>query len=283
MDDEVLSRIRASWSALAATPDGFTPQAIHLGTAAESQLSPPGSIGAVRLGDAALVVAPTATLTATVRALLAGAATAAPAQDFITVIEGTDGVYARLVGAADRMLGPVALAFLDPAAFVPAPAAPPSPVTVPSVTAPSVTVPSVTVPAVAAEPVSVADATSEIDALNAAAGGDDVNEAFLADATSPLFVVRGSGGIIAACGYELWDGALAHMVILTHPEHRSRGLGTIVASAATAHAIEAGLIPQWRARPAASQAIARRLGYEQIGSQLSVRITEPAAPTEPTW
>jgi hypothetical protein len=45
-----------------------------------------------------------------------------------------------------------------------------------------------------------------------------------------------------------------------------------VAAEATARAVDAGLVPQWRARPAASIAIATALGYEWIGRQLSFDI-----------
>ncbi|MYV58866.1 GNAT family N-acetyltransferase, partial [Streptomyces sp. SID4931] len=44
-----------------------------------------------------------------------------------------------------------------------------------------------------------------------------------------------------------------------------------VAHAATAHALAAGLLPQWRARPPASRRVARALGYREVGRQLSVR------------
>ncbi|PWS40209.1 GNAT family N-acetyltransferase, partial [Streptomyces sp. ZEA17I] len=43
-------------------------------------------------------------------------------------------------------------------------------------------------------------------------------------------------------------------------------------SEATAHALAAGLLPQWRARPAASRRVAAALGYRELGAQLSVRL-----------
>ncbi|NEB68512.1 GNAT family N-acetyltransferase, partial [Streptomyces fulvissimus] len=51
-----------------------------------------------------------------------------------------------------------------------------------------------------------------------------------------------------------------------------RGLARQVASEATAHALAAGLLPQWRARPAASRRVAAALGYRELGAQLSVRL-----------
>jgi hypothetical protein len=35
-------------------------------------------------------------------------------------------------------------------------------------------------------------------------------------------------------------------------------------------ALDEGLLPQWRARPAASQGLARRLGLVELGAQLSL-------------
>ncbi|MFD3409956.1 hypothetical protein [Streptomyces cyaneofuscatus] len=44
------------------------------------------------------------------------------------------------------------------------------------------------------------------------------------------------------------------------------------ASGATAHVLAAGLLTQWRARPAASRRVATALGYREPGAQLSVRL-----------
>ncbi|NUS16469.1 MAG: GCN5-related N-acetyltransferase, partial [Streptomyces sp.] len=49
------------------------------------------------------------------------------------------------------------------------------------------------------------------------------------------------------------------------------------ASAAVAHALAAGLLPQWRARRVAPRRVATALGFRELGAQFSV---EPArAPT----
>jgi len=43
------------------------------------------------------------------------------------------------------------------------------------------------------------------------------------------------------------------------------------AAAATRQAITENLLPQWRARPPASQALARSLGLIELGAQLSLQ------------
>ncbi|MFD6391459.1 GNAT family N-acetyltransferase [Nocardia sp. NPDC055029] len=56
---------------------------------------------------------------------------------------------------------------------------------------------------------------------------------------------------------------------------RGQGLARATASAAVAHASAAGLLPQWRARVPQSRAVARALGFRELGAQLCVRL-QPA-------
>ena len=80
--------------------------------------------------------------------------------------------------------------------------------------------------------------------------------------TPPSSVTYAGDGVLSsACGYRTWPGALAHMCVLTRPDSSRPRPGQAVASAATAHALDAGLLPQWRARPADSRAVAAALGY----------------------
>lgn len=46
----------------------------------------------------------------------------------------------------------------------------------------------------------------------------------------------------------------------------------VTGSAATAHALAAGLLPQWRARVPASRRVAVALGFEEVGAQLSIEL-----------
>ncbi|MER7737151.1 hypothetical protein ABTX34_02235 [Streptomyces sp. NPDC096538] len=41
----------------------------------------------------------------------------------------------------------------------------------------------------------------------------------------------------------------------------------MVGAAAVAHALAAGLLPQWRARAFASRRVAAALGFEELGAQ----------------
>ena len=75
-------------------------------------------------------------------------------------------------------------------------------------------------------------------------------------------------------------GGAAHLSVLTAASARGRGLGRRAASAAVAHAIAAGRLPQWRARPEASRHVARTLGFRELGAQVSLRLA-PADPASP--
>ncbi|WP_425321545.1 GNAT family N-acetyltransferase [Catellatospora chokoriensis] len=90
-------------------------------------------------------------------------------------------------------------------------------------------------------------------------------------------MVRSGSHVVAAAGYRRWPGQAAHMCVLTAPPHRGRGLARIVGGAAVADALANDLLPQWRARPEPSRRVARALGFHELGTQLSVRITEPSA------
>jgi RimJ/RimL family protein N-acetyltransferase len=92
------------------------------------------------------------------------------------------------------------------------------------------------------------------------------------DITSSAFVVRAGTGVVAAAGYRAWPASTAHLSVLTAVEHRGRGLARVVATSAVREALAADLLPQWRARPEASRRAARALGFDELGSQLSIRL-----------
>ncbi|WP_327305196.1 GNAT family N-acetyltransferase [Streptomyces sp. NBC_01298] len=109
--------------------------------------------------------------------------------------------------------------------------------------------------------------------LERAAGPEDAGEAALDEVTSPAFVVRDRHGrVVAAAGYGTWPGGVAHVGVLTAPRARGRGLARAAGSAAVAHALGAGLLPQWRARTPASRRVAAGLGFGGLGFQLSVEL-----------
>ncbi|MGW1227957.1 GNAT family N-acetyltransferase [Streptomyces sp. NPDC001478] len=246
--DPLMTRARRLWECLAGVPGAFSlsggPVVV---TAPGSALAPPSWVGTVRLGDAALITAPTDAAARAVRRALDGLPPGA--------LTDPVRIAARLPVA--EVLGPAALAYLEPGDFRQHPG-PDGAVT--------------TLPAGHAELLGLLGAVSEADA----------EECGLDALTSPAFVVRDAGGAIpAAAGYEEWPARTAHLCVLTTPRARGRGLARQVASAATAHALAAGLLPQWRARPEASRRVARALGFRELGRQLSVLLTEarPVADT----
>jgi GNAT superfamily N-acetyltransferase len=97
-------------------------------------------------------------------------------------------------------------------------------------------------------------------------------ESGVEDVREPLSVARVDGRIVAACGWELWEPTVAQICVLVHPDHRGAGLSKLVTADATRRAVEAGLVPQWRSREGnfASSGLARSIGYELLGRQLSL-------------
>jgi GNAT superfamily N-acetyltransferase len=104
------------------------------------------------------------------------------------------------------------------------------------------------------------------------AGTEYANESGLSKISAPAFVVRDGAAVVAACGWRLWPGGIAHLCVLTRPAYRRRGLARTVAAQAIEQAAAEGLVPQWRARPVASQHLAQSLGLVRLGTQLSLRL-----------
>lgn len=251
MDHEDLTptvtRARALWRELAGVPVEFAaPGAVVI--APRSRLCPPGWSGIVRIGDAAVVTAPDARC-----AEALGAAVRRPAY-----AELTDPVQlgAALSGTAApvlEVLGPATLSYLDRDSFVPA------------------------LPAEAGTTVErAAPDDIAMTALLVGVGKGDADESGLDEITSPAFLLRegpgGAGDVVAAAGYTTWPRAVAQLCVLVAPHRRGRRLARTVASAAVSHAIGAGLLPQWRARPYPSRRVAAALGFRELGSQVSVRM-----------
>ncbi|MFD5897590.1 MULTISPECIES: GNAT family N-acetyltransferase [unclassified Streptomyces] len=254
-----LDHARALWSELAGVPVEFTsPTAVV--TAPGSRLCPPGWAGIVRIGDAAVVTAPDArgaeALNEAVRKLAY-----ADLVDPVRLGEALSGTAAPVLD----VLGPATLSYLDRAAFVPA------------------------LPDEAGQTVErTAPDGPALAALLAGVGKGDADESGLDEITSPAFLLReaadgstagdgegagdGAGDVVAAAGYVAWPRSVAHVCVLVAPHRRRRRLAGIVASAAVSHALDAGLLPQWRARPYPSRRVAAALGFQELGAQLSVRM-----------
>ncbi|MFI6083995.1 GNAT family N-acetyltransferase [Streptomyces sp. NPDC051217] len=232
-----VTRARALWTELAGFQVEFASPA-GVVVAPGSLLCPPGWAGVVRIGDTAVVTAPDAR----------GAEAMRDAAGKLSCEELVDPARLRetLSGTAPvvDVLGPAALCYLERGrdAFVPAPHE------------------------------RVANDDSAPAALLATVGAADADESGLAEITSPAFLLRDGGDVVAAAGYVAWPRSVAHMCVLVAPHRRRRGLARLVASAAVSHALDAGLLPQWRARPYASRRVAAGLGFRELGAQLSVRM-----------
>jgi hypothetical protein len=237
IDDRLLHRAQRLWIGLAGAPVAFRAAAAEVVVSPRSSVCPPGWVGMVVLAGAAIVTVPDQRCLDLVRH--AFDRLPAPART------DPDAVHAAL--PVVTTLGPAVLAYCDDAGFRPHDRGP-------------------------VEPVAATDAG--IEALVAAVPADDINEAGPHEITSTAYVVRAGAEVVAVAGYSLWPDDTAHLHVLTAPAHRGRGLARLVAAAAVADALAAGLLPQWRARPAASRRVARALGFRELGSQLSLRLTD---------
>ena len=260
--DALVPRARELWEGLAAAPVTFGPAgAVNVVVSPVSSMCPPGWVGLVVLGGSAIVTVPDDAAAARVRAAFAEV----PA-DALT----DAGVVRALLPVVD-MLGPAALGYLSASDFRPvetvetlsaAAAAAAAAATATDAGRPSVGI------RIEQLPVGHPD----LCALEEAAGEQDAAEASIDEITSPAFVVREGGVVVAACGYHAWPCRTAHVCVLTHPDWRGRGLARATASATVVHALAEGLLPQWRARVPASRRVARALGFREIGTQISVEL-----------
>lgn len=120
--------------------------------------------------------------------------------------------------------------------------------------------------------VPVSDEVESVAALERACPPDDVAEATLSLMSQHFVTLDEQGHATAAAGYGESQGILAPIGVLVPPIYRLAGHGTQAAAIATNHALDAGLVAQWRARRGhrASLALSRRLGYREIGAQTTV-------------
>ena len=212
--------------------DAFPESGVQVVGNAASEICPKGWAGIVAISGGILATAPSAT---DVDALARTLADVEPAGDWAAVFR-----------AAPEIRGPANLAYAD------RPAAPPT--------------------GAAAEIEMLAPADAAVMSFVARVPSADRDEAHVEASDVPLACLREDGAVVAVAGYRVWLGAVAHMSVLVDPARRCRGLATAVADAATDHACASGLVAQWRARPPASRAVARKLGFVDVGQQMSVRL-----------
>ncbi len=232
-------RVQQRWAQLAGNSAEFTP-AISPVVSPRSRICPPGWAGIVVIDGAVLATAPDEEAVRLIEDALGGLAAEG--------LTGADVLRRRLPVAEIR--GPASLAYLDPPDFRPQPAV---------------------VEALGLDDRGVRRFLTGAGAAWAA----DREESGMEEITSPVFAVLEHGQVVAAAGYRDWPGNTAHLSVLTAPAARGRGLARAAASAAVAHAIAAGQLPQWRARPLASRRVARALGFSELGSQVSIRLGQP--------
>ena len=93
------------------------------------------------------------------------------------------------------------------------------------------------------------------------------------DAADPTFAVVRDERPVAAAQYAVGHGT-AGIEVVSHPDHRGEGHATLAVSAATAHALDAGLVPEYRTLRewSSSVALAERLGFERVGWSLLVEL-----------
>jgi GNAT superfamily N-acetyltransferase len=234
MDREIAARIRQGWRAELRAPAAFRRPGRHVHLRPRDDPARAGWVGVVTLDDSTCVSLPPD----------------APAR--LRDLRRRDldadltepAVVGRVIGPVQEFLGPASLAFKEPTAA----RAPDYP------------------------QVTLLPAGHELVwHLATACGREDAEESGILAVDSSVAVWQVAGRVVAASGHRVWHGQLAHLSVLVDPAHRGRGLGTAVAASAVNQAVDAGLVPQWRARCTllASRRIARSLGFVELGRQAS--------------
>jgi GNAT superfamily N-acetyltransferase len=240
MDQQIAERIRQGWRAELGAPAAFRGPGRHLHRQPTQDPATVGWIWVVGLGDSTCVSLPPN----------------APAwlhdlhQRDLDADLTDPATVARVIGPVEEFLGPATLAFLDPS-----------------------TVQRGDDPRVGSVPAGHAS----VRRLAAACGTGDTEESGIVAVESSVAVVRVGGRVVAASGYQAWHGELGHLSLLVDPAFRGRGLGKVVAARAVGQSVDAGLVPQWRARStlAASRQIARSLGFVELGRQATYKLAPP--------
>jgi len=95
---------------------------------------------------------------------------------------------------------------------------------------------------------------------------------------SPIFGVFEDETLLAAASYEPWGDRISAIGVVTHPLHRRRGCGTVVAAAAMAHGLARKQVMLWQTLEfnSPSMAIARNLGFQPYARTIAVRLRPKA-------
>ncbi|MGW5382430.1 GNAT family N-acetyltransferase [Nocardia sp. NPDC003963] len=237
--DPVAADARALWEELAAVTVSFTPApGLVPAVAPRAMICPPGWAGFIRLGNQAIATAPSSAAAT----LIQTAITRLPVDDLV------DPVALGAVLPLAAVLGPATLAYTGNAGFRP-------------------------VPPGRARLERLPGRHPGLGRLLRSAGSEDAAESGMDEITSPAFAVCAGDAVIAAAGYRIWPNRTAQLSVLTAPDRRGEGLARVAGSAAVQHALDAGLLAQWRARAPESRKVALALGFRELGAQLSVRLS----------
>jgi GNAT superfamily N-acetyltransferase len=240
LEQQTAERIRQGWRAELGAPAAFRGPGRHVHLRPGQDAGPARSVGVVALGDSSCVSLPP------------------DGSAWLQVLQGRDldadltdpATVARIIGPVEGVLGPAILAFLDPTAVE-----------------------------LGADPrvTSVPAGHESLQQLAAACGPQDAQESGILAVDSSVAVWLVGDRVVAASGYQVWHGRLGHLSVLVDPAFRGRGLGTAVAALAVGQVLEAGLVPQWRARSTlqSSRQIARTLGFVELGRQVSYTLASP--------
>lgn len=103
---------------------------------------------------------------------------------------------------------------------------------------------------------------------------DEQDESGLEQMPFRFAVQPSNGKATALAGYEVWNGDIAQLGVLTAPQSRGQGFGFAAAAATATAAINANLIPQWRSRidNEPSRQLGRQLGFVELGRQLALEV-----------
>jgi GNAT superfamily N-acetyltransferase len=240
MDRQITERIREGWRAELGAPAAFRGPGRHLHLRPEHDPGRAGWVAVVALVDSSCVSLP-----------LGASTWLHDLQRRDLDADLTDpATVARVVGPVEEFLGPATLAFLDPTG-----------------------VDLRHDPRVASVPAG----HPSVRHLAATCGPHDTEESGILAVDSSLAVWRVAGRVVAASGYQVWHGQLGHLSVLVDPAFRGHGLGRAVAARAVGQVVDAGLVPQWRARSTlvASRQIARTLGFVELGRQATYKPVSP--------
>ncbi len=113
-----------------------------------------------------------------------------------------------------------------------------------------------------------------VQALQATCPPDDVAEADLTARRNWFTVLDSAERPLASAGYAEWQGIVARVGVLTAPDARRHGHGSVVGTLCTNDAVDEGLIPQWSCDPdnVAARRFADRLGYATHGCVVEVSL-----------